>query len=256
MTDPWEHLRRHTAARIAIGRAGGSLPTAEVLAFSAAHAAAQDAVHAELDFALLESDLRTLSLKCVQLHSAAPDRRTYLQRPDLGRALDDVSSSAIVANPVDLAIIVSDGLSAPAAQRQAAPLLNHLLPLLRRSSITFSPIYLVRHARVAIEDEIGERTGAKAALILLGERPGLGSPDSLGAYLVFEPRVGRTDADRNCVSNIHPAGLSFPAAAETLNFLISESLRRRLSGVKLKDDRILPPATPDRHFLDLPPENT
>jgi ethanolamine ammonia-lyase small subunit len=250
MRDPWNHLRQHTAARIALGRVGGSVPTAEVLAFSAAHAAAQDAVHAVLDFEQLESDLRVLSLECVQLRSAAKDRQIYLQRPDLGRKVDDVSSTALVAQPADLALIISDGLSSPAAQRQAPALLEHLVPMLQASNIKLSPIYLVRHGRVAIEDEIGQRIGAKAALILLGERPGLGSADSLGAYLVFDPRRGRTDAQRNCVSNIRPGGLSFRAAAETLNFLILESLRRSLSGVNLKDDRVLPPTRSDNHFIE------
>lgn len=240
--DPWTHLRRHTAARIALGRAGGSLPTAEVLAFSMAHAAARDAVHAEVDWDRLALDLEAGGLESVQLASAAADRQTYLQRPDLGRRLDEASRAVLsqTASPhsaPDLTLIVSDGLSAPAAQRQAPALLRELLPRLQPARVTTSTVYLVRHGRVAILDEIGEATGAKAALILIGERPGLGTPDSLGAYLVFGPRPGRTDADRNCVSNIHPRGLSFDQAAATLAYLVTESLRRRLSGVSLKDGR-------------------
>ena len=240
--DPWTHLRRHTSARIALGRAGGSLPTAEVLAFAAAHAAARDAVHAAFDVDRLEADLRQHSLNAVRLDSAAHDRQTYLQRPDLGRTLSDASRSALArragrTTPPDVALIVSDGLCAPAAQAHAAPLLAQLVPMLRSSRLTLSDVFLVRLGRVAVEDEVGHAVGARAALILLGERPGLGSPDSLGAYLVFDPRPGRTDAERNCVSNIRPAGLPLAAAAHTLYYLILESLRRRLSGVQLKDER-------------------
>lgn len=256
--DPWAHLREHTTARIALGRAGGSMPTREVLAFAAAHAAARDAVHEAVNFDAVEEELRDLGLNCVRLDSAATDRRVYLQRPDLGRQLDVSSKRALAAHAPtiqpapDLALIVADGLSAPACQRQVTPLLAKLLPLLRRSGVKTSPAFLVRHGRVAIADEIGQAIGAKAALILLGERPGLSSADSLGAYLVFDPRMGRTDAERNCVSNIRPAGLAFPAAASTLHYLITESMRKRLSGVRLKDNRALrspsPGSTPRPHI--------
>jgi ethanolamine ammonia-lyase small subunit len=246
--DPWDRLRRHTAARIALGRAGGSLPTREVLAFAAAHAAARDAVHEALDWDRLEADIRALPCDVVRLEraaaaasSAAADRATYLQRPDLGRRLSDASAQRLDASDrkaaPDVALVISDGLSAPAAERQVTPLLRELLPMLRTSRVTVSPAFLVRSGRVAIEDEIGARVGAKAAVILLGERPGLGSPDSLGAYLVFNPQPGRTDAERNCVSNIRPGGLPFPAAAATLHYLITEAIRRQISGVLLKDER-------------------
>jgi ethanolamine ammonia-lyase small subunit len=239
--DPWDGLRRHTAARIALGRAGGSLPTREVLAFAAAHAAARDAVHEALDWERLASQVRALPSEGVRLDSGAPDRTTYLQRPDLGRKLSDASAGILAGckrtTAPDVALIISDGLSAPAAQRQAVPLLRELLPMLRTSGFTVSPVFLVRFARVAIEDEIGASIGARAAVILLGERPGLGSPDSLGAYLVFDPKAGRSDADRNCVSNIRPGGLAFPAAAATLHYLITEVVRRGISGVALKDER-------------------
>jgi ethanolamine ammonia-lyase small subunit len=240
-SDPWNGLRRHTAARIALGRAGGSLPTREVLLFAAAHAAARDAVHETLDWDRLEAGIRALPSDVVRLESAATDRATYLQRPDLGRKLSDASAQTLAEakrTPApDVALVVSDGLSAPAAQRQAAPLLRELLPMLRTSGIIISPVFLVRFGRVAIEDEIGAIAGAKAAVILLGERPGLGSPDSLGAYLVFDPRPRRTDAERNCVSNIRPGGLSFPDAGATLHYLITEAVRRQISGVALKDER-------------------
>jgi ethanolamine ammonia-lyase small subunit len=262
--DPWAHLRRHTPARIALGRAGGSVPTREVLEFAMAHAAARDAVHAEVDWAQLAADLGALGLETVSLNSAARDRQTYLQRPDLGRRLDDASREVLTRRAAtgspgpDLAIVVSDGLSAPAAQIQVSPLLMELLPMLAASRISVSPACLARHGRVAVQDEVGHALDAKVALILLGERPGLGTPDSLGAYVVFGPRAGRTDADRNCVSNIRPGGLGFCAAAGTLHYLITESLRRRISGVTLKDERDALPPPPEQSShpkaIPLPPE--
>lgn len=240
--DPWAHLRRHTAARIALGRAGGSLPTAEVLDFAAAHAAARDAVRSELDVPALKAALRAVDLPVVELATAAPDRRTYLQRPDLGRRLDAASAKRVsrtaLQGACDVCVIVADGLSALAAQRQAPLLLELLIPMLRNGhGLCVSAVYVVRHGRVAVQDEIGAAVGARVALVLIGERPGLGTPDSLGAYMVYDPRPGRTDADRNCVSNIRPGGLSFPTAAETLRHLITRSLAGRISGVGLKDDR-------------------
>lgn len=238
--DSWSSLRRLTTARIALGRAGASLPTARVLEFSVAHAAARDAVHAGLDVDALESSLATLGLSLVRLATNARDRESYLRRPDLGRQLDEESRTALAAlggAETDVAIIVADGLSAPAAQRQAAPLLSELLPFLRSNGLRMAPLCIVRQARVAVQDEIGQRLRARVALILIGERPGLGTAESLGAYLVFDPRPGRTDAQRNCVSNIRPGGQTVAAAASTLHYLITQSLHRRLSGVALKDDR-------------------
>jgi ethanolamine ammonia-lyase small subunit len=256
---PWNFLRQMTPARVALGRAGGSLPTAEVLSFAAAHAQARDAVWAELDVEALSRDLGSLGLPVVKLASAAQDRRRYLLRPDQGRRLDDPSRATLGsvtgdARGRDLCVIVSDGLSALAARRQALPLLRELLPRLQESQISVAPLCVVRLGRVAVEDEIGQALRVKTALVLLGERPGLGSPDSLGAYLVFDPVAGaRTDADRNCVSNIRPEGLAFVPAAATLHYLITESIRRRLSGVGLKDERALPAAEgasppPPRHL--------
>jgi ethanolamine ammonia-lyase small subunit len=218
------------------------------LSFAAAHAQARDAVWAELDVGALARDLASLDLPVTAFASAARDRREYLLRPDAGRRLCDASRAALVGVPADargrdLCLVVSDGLSALAAQRQAAPLLRELLPRLRQSQVSLGPLCVVKLGRVAVEDEVGQALRAKAALILLGERPGLGSPDSLGAYLVFDPVAGgRTDADRNCVSNIRPEGLAFAPAAATLHYLITESLRRKLSGVGLKDERALPGA--------------
>lgn len=244
--DPWDALRRMTAARIALGRAGGSLPTREWLDFKAAHAAARDAVHFEFDAETLAGQLHTLSHEVIVVDSAAVDRRTYLERPDLGRQLNDRSPATLRAHrpakPCDLVIIISDGLSAIATQRHAAPLLEELVPRLRegKESWSLAPIVVARFGRVALQDEIGELLGAEMALILLGERPGLGTPDSLGAYLVYRPRIGNTDANRNCVSNIRPDGLSYVGAADTLAYLLGEARRRKISGVQLKDERVLP----------------
>src|SRR5258706_4010076 len=233
--DVWDGLRKYTPARIALGRSGGSLPTSEVLDFSWAHAEARDAVHAQLDVGKLVVEIEKLGVKCLKLESAAADRVRYVRRPDLGRKLSDQSRSELQnhATSCDLALIVADGLSATAAHQQAPKLLESLLPMLKSSGISVGPICIVQNGRVAIEDEIGQLLNAKAAVILLGERPGLGTADSLGAYLVHEPQVGKTDAQRNCVSNIREAGLRPNAAAETLVYLLAEALRRNNSGLPI-----------------------
>ena len=240
--DPWADLRRHTPARIALGRAGSSLPTAELLRFAAAHALARDAVHIALDSAALARDLAidqtTLHPALIEVHSRAPDRETYLRRPDLGRRLAPTYAQrlqAATAGPVDLALVLGDGLSAMAVQQHAAPLLAALLPLLA-PGLRLAPLVIATQARVALADEIGALLQARVVLILLGERPGLSAPDSLGAYLTHAPQVGCTDAQRNCVSNIRPAGLPLALAARRLAWLLHEALRRQLSGVALKDD--------------------
>ena len=216
------------------------MPTGEVLKFAMAHAAARDAVHSELEIDRLEEELRPLGEPVLRLETAAVDRMTYLGRPDLGRRLGDESRRLLAeraqAEPVDVALIVGDGLSAVAAQKHAAALLALLVPRLREAGLRIGPITIVRHARVAVQDEIGERLHAAAAAILIGERPGLSAADSLGAYLVHGPRPGRTDAQRNCVSNIRPEGLPLEAAAQTIAHLLRESLRRKLSGIELKDN--------------------
>jgi ethanolamine ammonia-lyase small subunit len=230
VNDPWSDLRSLTSARIALGRAGGSLPTAEVLGFSAAHAAARDAVWAELDLDRLEADLAPIDLPVQRLSSRAPDRATYLRRPDLGRRLDEASATRLTraAPPggCDVVVVIGDGLSAIAAQVHAPALAQDLVARLRARGLRIGPLSLVRQARVAVEDPIGAALGARAAVLLLGERPGLGSPDSLGAYLVFGPRSG-----------LRPQGLPVPAAAELLGWLVGEALRRGLTGVELKDER-------------------
>jgi ethanolamine ammonia-lyase small subunit len=224
-----------------MGRAGGSLPTQHWLDFQAAHAAARDAVHAPFDAEQLAADIRRLGVDVVVTDSAAESRRQFLLRPDLGRRLADRSRFEIEQLPtapdVDLSIVVSDGLSAIAAQRHCVPFLSALLPKLQDEGWRLSPIVVARRGRVALQDEIGQLFGAKMALILIGERPGLGSPDSLGAYIVYNPRPGNTDAHRNCVSNIRPEGLANAAAAGTIDYLLTEAHRRRISGTALKDDR-------------------
>jgi ethanolamine ammonia-lyase small subunit len=245
--DPWNKLRSATPARIALGRAGGSLPTQEWLAFKSAHAAAREAVHHAFEAERLADELAGLDLETVVVQSAAGDRATFLQRPDLGRRLDDASRFKLQELPPadatpDLAIIVSDGLSAIAVHRHVPPLLAALVPRLAADQWRIAPVVIACFGRVALQDEIGRLLGAQLALTLIGERPGLGSPDSLGAYLVHRPKPGNTDADRNCVSNIRRDGLPCDAAAETLHYLLSEARRCRISGVQLKDQRALPHA--------------
>ena len=244
--DPWSALRRHTEARVALGRAGGSLPTAQVLDFGIAHAAARDAVNAAFDVESLVTGLDSIGLPRLMLATMAHDRETYLRRPDLGRRLDEPSRAALRAvegSGWDVALIAADGLSPAAAATQVPGLLTELLPMLRAGNQSLAPISFVRNGRVAVEDEIGSLLRARVAVILIGERPGLAAAESLGAYLVFDPRPGRTDAERNCVSNIRQGGLGVAAAAATVHYLITESLRRRLSGVTLKDQRTSLPAS-------------
>jgi ethanolamine ammonia-lyase small subunit len=237
--DAWASLRGLTSARIALGRAGASLPTAQVLAFALDHARARDAVHLDFDAEGLAARLATLGLASIAVESAAPDRPTYLRRPDLGRRLSDASWARLGAagsGSADIAIIVADGLSAAAVHGQAAPLIAALQPHIAAAGWRLADVVLARQGRVALGDQIGERLGARLTLMLIGERPGLSSPDSLGAYLTLGPRVGLTDAARNCVSNIRPAGLGYDEAAFRIAWLIREGLRLGLTGVALKDD--------------------
>jgi ethanolamine ammonia-lyase small subunit len=243
MADPWQQLRRLTTARIALGRAGGSLPTSELLEFRLAHARARDAVHAPFDAAALAARLRSLETEVICLESAAKTQADFLRRPDLGRKLAESSRARLAAHRADqgssqpdLAIIVSDGLSSLAATEHVPPLLATLVPMLRQSHRTLAPLIVVTHGRVALQDEIGELLRARLSLMLLGERPGLGAADSLGAYFTYAPRLGLRDAARNCVSNIRAAGLSPSDAAQKLFYLITQSFRRGLSGVDLKDE--------------------
>jgi ethanolamine ammonia-lyase small subunit len=237
--DPWVALRALTPARIALGRAGTSLPTRVHLEFQLAHARARDAVHDALDLPALAAVLDAAGLSTVAVRSAAPDRLAYLQRPDLGRRLDPESRArldAAAGSAVDAVFVVGDGLAARAAQRHAAPVLASLVPRLRAAGWRLGPAIAAEQARVALADEIGAALGAPLVVILLGERPGLSAPESLGAYLTWGPRPGRTDAERNCVSNIRPEGLGYEPAADRLLYLMTEASRRRLSGVALKEE--------------------
>jgi ethanolamine ammonia-lyase small subunit len=235
--NPWEALRRYTPARIALGRAGPSLPTAEVLRLALAHARARDAVHRALDVEGLEAAIRAAGHATVRVRSAARDRTDYLARPDHGRRLDEASAARLEAPagpPPEVALVVADGLSALAVERHAVPLLAALGA--RSPSRWGGPVAIAVQGRVALGDEVGERLGARLAAMLIGERPGLSSPDSLGVYLTFAPRVGRTDAERNCISNVRPEGLGYVEAARRIDWLAGEALRRGLTGVGLKDE--------------------
>lgn len=242
--NPWQALRQFTAARIALGRAGVSQPTSSQLDFQLAHAQARDAVHRALDVAALAAELATLPglAPALILHSAAPDRATYLQRPDLGRQLDAPSRAAVTAQPCDLAFVIADGLSALAIAQNVVPFLAVLLARLQQDSWTIAAPVIVSQGRVAVGDEVAQLLQARAVVVLIGERPGLSSPDSMGLYLTWAPQVGLTDASRNCISNVRPAGMAYADAAHTLHYLLSEARRRGLSGVALKDETEAAPA--------------
>jgi ethanolamine ammonia-lyase small subunit len=227
------NLRALTPARIGLGRAGSGLPTGETLRFGLAHARARDAVHAQLDVEEVVAALRSMSFPVQVVASQAADRATYLRRPDLGRRLSN--EMHLHKNPKQIALVVADGLSAIAVQRHAAPLVRALAAL-APSRWAEAAVAIALQARVALGDEIGERLGAQLVVVLIGERPGLSSPDSLGAYLTYAPRVGRTDAERNCVSNIRPQGLGYEAAARRIDWVAAAALARGLTGVALKDE--------------------
>jgi ethanolamine ammonia-lyase small subunit len=235
--NPWNALRQFTNARIALGRAGNSLPTAPLLAFNLSHAQARDAVHHPLDTDVLHEQLRAQNFRTLDVQSAAPDREHYLRRPDLGRRLSEASRAALAATPNDspeVVFVIGDGLSAFAASKQSIPLLQAVMP--RLADWKVGPVVVARQARVALGDEIGELLNAKLVVMLIGERPGLSSPDSLGIYLTYGPKVGCSDAQRNCISNVRPEGLDYPLAAHKLHYLLTHARRLGLTGVGLKDD--------------------
>ena len=256
--NPWLDLRRLTPARIALGRTGTSLPTHAQLDFQFAHAQARDAVHLPFDHAGLSQEMTARGRESLLLRSAAHDRHSYLQRPDLGRKLHDDSAQRLreyaQANPggIDVAVVVADGLSALAVHRHTAPFLSHMEEHATAEGWSLSPVILVEQGRVAVSDEVGELLGAKMVVMLIGERPGLSSPDSLGLYFTYAPKVGLTDAYRNCISNVRLEGLSYAMAAHRLAYLMREACRRQLSGVNLKDEaqvQTLEAQAPRKNFL-------
>jgi ethanolamine ammonia-lyase small subunit len=238
-----QELKRFTMARVGLGRAGNSLSTRDLLDFQLAHARARDAVHRPFDAPALAGELDVGGLRSVIVNSAAHNRQEYLRRPDLGRTLDQYSRQIMeqlmerLSEPFDVAFIVADGLSPLAVQTQAAPLLRMMTDRLASAEWNIAPIVIAVQGRVALGDEIGSIAGASLAVMLIGERPGLSSFDSMGAYLTWSPKLGRTDAERNCISNIRPEGLSIGAACELMLLLMLEARGRRLSGVTLKPRR-------------------
>jgi len=235
--DLWATLRRSTAARIGLARTGASLATGPLLDFRLAHARARDAVHAPLDEPKLLADLRSLGLPVVAVSSAVRDRAQYLLRPDLGRQLADVDQALLAARgePNDVVFVVTDGLSACAVQSHAQPLLAQVLPDLAHAGWQVAPLVLVRLGRVAIGDAVARALNADSVVVLIGERPGLSAPDSMGAYLTWQPGPQTTDAQRNCISNIRPEGIGYADAAFRLMHLLMAMRARRISGVALKD---------------------
>ncbi|WP_240655781.1 ethanolamine ammonia-lyase subunit EutC [Paraburkholderia phosphatilytica] len=240
--DSWSALRRFTDARIALGRTGSSLPTAPLLAFNLSHAQARDAVHTPLDTSALRRERESLTLDTIEVASAAAQRDVYLRRPDLGRVLDAHSAArlaehaAVAEAPPDLIFVIADGLSAKAVATHAVPLIDRTIAQLQGWHI--GSIVIATEARVAIGDHIGSLMNAEMVAVLIGERPGLSSPASLGVYLTYRPAVGRSDAERNCISNVRPEGLAYDAAAFKLVHLLEAARRKRLTGVGLKDESV------------------
>jgi ethanolamine ammonia-lyase small subunit len=238
--DPWHCLSQFTSARIALGRTGSSLPTRACLDFQLAHALARDAVHIPLDFARLKQQLNLLGYQTQTLQSQAENQSMYLQRPDLGRLLNTLALDCLLHTAkirVDAVVVIADGLSSKAIAHHAEPFLSLLLPQLQANGYKLPPVCLVKHGRVAIGDAIAEHYAARLCIILIGERPGLSSPDSMGIYYTYQAKSGiSTDADRNCISNIHNNGLSYEQALHKLIFLIDKSEKCQFSGVNLKDE--------------------
>jgi ethanolamine ammonia-lyase small subunit len=238
--DAWQFLQNYTPARIARGRTGHSIPTSELLKFQADHAQARDAVYSELDIANLnESISKAFDLQIINLKSEVKNRPQYLQRPDLGRTLSQESREELIgisSSESDICFVIADGLSAEAINQNALPILENLIPKLTTINWGIAPICIVEQGRVAIADEIGFLLKSEIVVILIGERPGLTSPNSMGAYITFRPHVGMTDESRNCVSNIRPEGMVFQLATDKILYLLAEMKSKKLSGVGLKDE--------------------
>jgi ethanolamine ammonia-lyase small subunit len=232
-----QRLRSATPARIGLGRCGQGLPTRALLEFQLAHARARDAVHEAFDPGRVVAGLSDRETRVVS--SCAPDRQTYLQRPDLGRRLTDIDAALLTPGGHEAAFVVADGLSSPAVHAHAVPLLRAVLA--RIGDWRVAPIIIACQGRVALGDDIGERLGVGLVAVLIGERPGLSAPDSLGVYVTWNPQPGRQDSERNCISNIRPAGgLSYEPAARRLAWLMNAARHQRLTGVRLKDTSALP----------------
>jgi ethanolamine ammonia-lyase small subunit len=241
VSDRWDHLRRYTPARIALGRAGSAVPTGPLLAFQWAHARARDAVHLPWDVARFARRVQDRDLTPLILSTRVADRVQYLKRPDLGRQLDAESAQSLpgwAGSPIDVALIFTNGLSSTAVEVHGLPLLDALVRALGAAGLRLGPICLAENGRVALADPVGAALGARLSVIVVGERPGLSAADSLGLYLTYAPGTGRTDAERNCISNVRPPeGLAYDAAAAKLVYLAREALRLTASGVALKDDQ-------------------
>lgn len=235
--NPWQDWRNATPARLALGRAGAGMPTDETLRFGWAHAMARDAIHTPLDVATLRAQLQAQGWQVAQARSRAEDRASYLRRPDLGRQLHPADAQRLQESGAtgDICIVLGDGLSSLAVARHAAPFLAALRQHFPADT-RYTPLTIATQARVALGDEVGEIFRARVLVMLIGERPGLSAPDSLGLYLTYAPQRGRTDAERNCISNVRPEGLAYDAAAFKLAWLMREATRRGLSGVALKDE--------------------
>lgn len=238
ITDPLSFLKEFTAARIAIGSTGSSIPTKQLLEFKLAHAHARDAVYSVMDTEVLEDALAQFHRPVLQLHSRAENRAQYLQRPDLGRKPNEESLNRLADQITgdDIVIIIADGLSAIALNENVLALLQLLIPKLLAANLKLGPLCLVQQGRVAIGDDIAHELHAKLSLVLIGERPGLSAADSIGAYLTYHPKPGLKDNSRNCISNIRPDGLDISLAADKIFYLVQEAFRMKLSGVGLKDN--------------------
>nr|WP_294794751.1 ethanolamine ammonia-lyase subunit EutC [uncultured Mucilaginibacter sp.] len=236
--NPLQALKEFTPARIALGRSGSAIPLKAFQEFKLAHAHARDAVYSELNVEDLLTGLKQFDLPILQVHSAAAYREQYLQRPDLGRKLNEESAEEIknYHSPCDVSIIIADGLSATAVNNNTIQLLQLLVPMLNSVKLRLSPITLAKQGRVAIGDEIAYALGSKLSLILIGERPGLSAADSVGAYITYAPKPGLTDESRNCISNIRPLGLNSAAAAKKIFYIVHEAFKNKLTGIGLKDN--------------------
>lgn len=236
--DRWKELKEFTDARIALGRTGYSLPTNEMLKFSLAHARAKDAVHTPFDRDPIKQKLSNAGLKVIYTSSDAGSRSVYLTRPDLGRRLSATGKKNLTdihSKGFDLTFVIGDGLSSKAVHTHSVPLIENLLPYIAPLNLSIAPVILAEQSRVALGDEIGQILNTKIVVMLIGERPGLSSPDSLGVYITWMPHVGRLESERNCISNIRPEGLDYKRAAFKLAWLIENSFYYRLSGIQLKD---------------------